>query len=124
MQKLRHPEHFREAVRHFSTKGEVIVGIEAPWWEDAKARLTELSEHYVDGFRSKRVHEYVDSIGILDNALQASYDYSLWSCCSEYSALAARGVNVRKISLKRLAPYMGRGQLPTLEKTTLCSVVA
>ena len=89
--------------------------------------MTGRSRRYVGDRRNERVDEYVAAVGIADSSLQVSYDFSLWPCCSEYRALAARGVDVGNVSLKRLSPFMGRGQLPTLVtalvKTILSSVM-
>lgn len=106
---LRRPEHFKEAGRKFSKTGEVIDGADIPSWDASQARLFALSGQYVDDFCNGKVDEYVNAIGIADSTLRAAYDYSLWSCCAEHRALAALGVDVSNISLKRLAPLHGQG---------------
>ena len=116
---LRRPEHFKETAREFFKTGEVVDGVDIPSWDASQARLSELSRQYVDDFRNERVDEYVKAIGIANSALQAACDYSLWPCCAEYRALAALGVDVSNVSLKRLPPFMGRGQLPTLTDVPL-----
>ena len=74
VQTLRRPKPFHEAAAVFQITGEVLRDIVIPSWEYAKARLSEVSRHQVDGIRNSRVDEYVESVGISESSLQASYD--------------------------------------------------
>ena len=59
-----------------------------------------------------------DSHNLLCCPCQRANPGSLWSSCTEYRCLAAHRANVAQIPFARLAPFMGRGQLPKLENTT------
>lgn len=119
VKKLRRPNSLDAAAEHFDKHGKLVKGIAITTWEFSHNRLYHMAGGQVYQHRSPKVDAYVESVGLAERSLKAAYDLSHWSCCAEYRLLAGRGIDVNNTSLSELAPFTGRGQLPTLEYVPL-----
>ena len=73
-----------------------------PSWEAAYRRCKRRAKAHVLANRVTPIDEYIQELGIEEDAVAAAIAYARWSAAAEYRLLAAAGIHVDDISWEDL----------------------